>query len=120
MEFSSRRKCIEYYSEHYPNLPRYMIEMALDYDLSTSKPKTGREKRKQKRDAQAGQCKAIERGQWLQQKLENAEQLELDVGKVIPAVEYVMPPFVKGHIECDGMEVAAQIEDWEEVKKDPE
>ena len=32
---------------------------------------------------------------------ENAEQLELDTGVVIPASEHVMPPFVKGHIECD-------------------
>ena len=51
---------------------------------------------------------------------ENAEQLELDTGVVIPASEHVMPPFVKGHIECDGAQVAEQLRDWEAVKKDEE
>jgi len=120
MEFSSREKCIEYHSEQFPNLPRYMIELALDYDLRTTKPMTGREKRKQKREVQEGKSKCIERGRWLQDKLENAEQLELDAGAVIPASEYVMPPFVKGHIECDGAQVAEQLRDWEAVKKDEE
>jgi hypothetical protein len=46
MEFKSRKACIEHYQEQYPNLPRYMIEMALNYDLSegahtNEKPLTG-------------------------------------------------------------------------------
>ena len=56
MEFVSRKKCIEYYESQYPELPRYMIEMALDYDLaqgegssSNEKPMTNKEKRKAKR-----------------------------------------------------------------------
>ena len=56
MEFPSRKKCIEHYQDQFPELPRYMIEMALDYDLaqgdgstSSEKPLTGKEKRKQKR-----------------------------------------------------------------------
>ena len=53
MEFKSRKACIEHYQEQYPNLPRYMIEMALNYDLSegattNEKPLTGKQKRKQK------------------------------------------------------------------------
>ena len=53
MEFASRKKCIEHYQEQFPNLQRYMIEMALDYDLqnggsSNEKPMTNKEKRKVK------------------------------------------------------------------------
>eukprot|EP01044_Picomonas_judraskeda_P001850 COSAG03_NODE_119_length_12315_cov_126.503847_1_plen_56_part_10 len=51
MEFPSRKKCIEYYQDQFPDLPRYMIEMALEYDLaqgdgssSNEKPLTGKEK----------------------------------------------------------------------------
>ena len=32
MEFASRSKCIDHFQE-FPNLPRYMIEIALGYDL---------------------------------------------------------------------------------------
>ena len=55
MEFASRKKCIEHYQDQFPNLPRCMIEMALDYDLaqgdgsaSNEKPLTGKQKRQQK------------------------------------------------------------------------
>ena len=56
MEFVSRKTCIEHYESQFPNLPRYMIEMALDYDLaqggsSNEKPATGKEKRKAKKAA---------------------------------------------------------------------
>ena len=34
MEFVNRKACIEHYQEQFPRLPRYMVEMALDYDLS--------------------------------------------------------------------------------------
>ena len=43
MEFANRKACIEHYQGQFPNLPRYMIEMALGYDLqngaSNEKPK---------------------------------------------------------------------------------
>ena len=49
MEFVNRKACIEHYQDQFPNLPRYMIEMALDYDLaqgegsaSNEKPMTGK------------------------------------------------------------------------------
>ena len=32
MEFANRKACIDHYEDQFPNLPRYMIEMALDYD----------------------------------------------------------------------------------------
>ena len=55
MEFASRKECIGHYQDQFPNLPRYMIEMALDYDLaqgdgsaSNEKPLTGKQKRQQK------------------------------------------------------------------------
>eukprot|EP01046_Picozoa_sp_COSAG06_P053827 COSAG06_NODE_9406_length_1906_cov_8.678453_3_plen_69_part_01 len=43
MEFASRQKCIEHYQNQFPNLPRYMVEMALEYDLQTSKPLTNKQ-----------------------------------------------------------------------------
>ena len=54
MEFVNRKSCIEHYHSQFPNLPRYMIEMALDYDLqnggaSSEKPVTGSQKRKAKK-----------------------------------------------------------------------
>ena len=56
MEFASRSKCIEHFQDQFPNLPRYMVEMALDYDLSNGavsneKPQTGKERRKAKKHA---------------------------------------------------------------------
>lgn len=49
MEFKSRKACIDYYSNEYAHLPRYMIEMAFDYDQHISKQKlTGAEKTKAK------------------------------------------------------------------------
>lgn len=44
MEFVSRKKCIEYYESQYPELPRYMIEMALDYDLAQGEGSSSNEK----------------------------------------------------------------------------
>ena len=43
MEFPNRKACIDHYEQQFPNIPRYVIEMALDYDLanegqSTEKP----------------------------------------------------------------------------------
>ena len=36
MEFANREACINHYQEQFPRLPRYMIQMALDYDLNHS------------------------------------------------------------------------------------
>ena len=60
MEFASRYKCIEHYQGQFPNLPRYMIEMALDYDLengavSAEKAQTGSQRRKSKQVLKAQQ-----------------------------------------------------------------
>ena len=59
MEFANRKACVEHYQAQFDNLPRYMIEMALDYDLATSdgaasneKPLTGKEKRRLKQAKQ--------------------------------------------------------------------
>ena len=58
MEFANREACINHYQEQFPRLPRYMIQMALDYDLnqggsSNEKPLTNKEKRKQKQAKKA-------------------------------------------------------------------
>lgn len=103
MEFPSRKKCIEHYQEHYPHLPRYMIEMALDYDLangasSNEKPKSGAEKRKAKRlkqmqgERDTSIAKAIQSG-----------TSELSTISVVPQDEFTPAPFVKGYISLDGM-----------------
>ena len=39
-----KEKCIEYYESQYPELPRYMIEMALDYDLAQGEGSSSNEK----------------------------------------------------------------------------
>ena len=104
MEFVSRKKCIEHYQDQYPHLPRYMIEMALDYDLqnggsSNEKPKSGAQKRKAKRikqlqsDRDTTVAKAIESG-----------ASELPCVSVVPAAKFKPAPFVKGYISVDGME----------------
>ena len=54
MEFANRKACIDHYEGQFPNLPRYMIEMALDYDLqhggqTSEKPKTNKQKRELRR-----------------------------------------------------------------------
>eukprot|EP01043_Picozoa_sp_COSAG02_P104927 COSAG02_NODE_40933_length_400_cov_0.418605_1_plen_48_part_10 len=47
MEFHSRKACIDYYDGQFRHLPRYMIEMAFDFDEAQSKKKmTGAERRK--------------------------------------------------------------------------
>ena len=57
MEFPNRKSCIAHYEAQFPNLPRYMIEIALDYDLrqpvSEKKPLPGAQRRKQKREPKA-------------------------------------------------------------------
>ena len=134
MEFASRKECIGHYQDQFPNLPRYMIEMALDYDLaqgdgsaSNEKPLTGKQKRQQKR--QQKQVKKThdpvkrELNETIQNALETGKPLEIDCAQVIKAEEYEIPPFIKGHIEVDGSKLAqaaAQEEALEEIGFDEE
>ena len=124
MEFANRKACVEHYQEQFPRLPRYMIEMALDYDLaqdgaSNEKPLTGRQKRKQKQVKKEQEPVKRELNQTIQEALEKGKPLEIDCAKVLKAEEYEMPPFMKGHIEVDGGAVAAQMdkEPTEEIEE---
>ena len=122
MEFASRQKCIEHYQDQFPNLPRYMIEMALDYDLaqgegsaSNEKPLTGKEKRKLKQVKKRQQQEPVNRefSVFLKDALENGKPLEIDCARVLKPDDYEMPPFVKGHIEVDGSDVTHRLQDIE-------
>ena len=44
MEFPNRESCVTHYMGLYPHLPKYIVEVALDYDLNKVKP-TGAQKR---------------------------------------------------------------------------
>ena len=130
MEFASRKKCIEHYQDQFPNLPRYMIEMALDYDLaqgegsaSNEKPLTGKQKRQQKQVKKQQEPVKRELNETIQDALETGKSLEIDCAQVVKAEEYEMPPFIKGHIEVDGSKLAqaaAQEEALEEIGFDEE
>ena len=115
MEFANRKACIDHYEEQFPNLPRYMIEMALDYDLATGapsneKPLTGKEKRKLKQQKKKQEPVKRELNEKIQDALKSGKRLELDCAKVLKADEYEMPPFVPGHIEVDGANLMQQLE----------
>ena len=106
MEFHSRKACIDYYTEQYPHLPKYMVEMALDYDLEQSNKKmTGAERRKLKR---------VEPVQRESRLTEITPGVTYGTATVVPADEYVMPPMMKGAIEVDGAKVKS--EDFAENK----
>ena len=99
MEFHSRKACVDYYSEQYPHLPKYMVEIALDYDLEQSNKKmTGAERRKLKRAT-----KEIV--------LEDncvSELKSCGSAQVVTPKEYTMPPMVKGAIEVDGAQLKSE------------
>ena len=121
MEFPNRKACIEHYQGQYPNLPRYMIEMALDYDLqngasSNEKPPTGKEKRKQKQIKKQQQPIKRDLTEQIQDAVKTGKRLEIDCAKVLKSDEYTMPPFIEGHIEVDGAKLE-EIE-FEEALKD--
>ena len=128
MEFASRKECIGHYQDQFPNLPRYMIEMALDYDLaqgegsaSNEKPLTGKQKRQQKQVKKTQEPVKRELNDTIQDALETGKSLEIDCAQVVKAEEYEMPPFIKGHIEVDGNAVAqamTQPENGEEIAFD--
>ena len=122
MEFADRKACIEHYQDQFPNLPRYMIEMALDYDLATGapsneKPLTGKEKRKQKQLKKKQEPVKRELNEKIQDALKTGKRLEIDCAKVLKADEYEMPPFVPGHIEVDGAKVILESEQEPEIEE---
>ena len=122
MEFANRKACVEYYEDQFPNLPRYMIEMALDYDLATGapsneKPLTGKEKRKLKQQKKKQEPVKRELNEKIQDALKSGKRLELDCAKVLKADEYEMPPFVPGHIEVDGAKVVQEPEPEPEIEE---
>ena len=83
MEFANRTACINHYQDQFPNLPRYMIEMALDYDLqhggsSNEKPKTSKEKRQLKKTQKDQVPIKREINETIQHALANGEFLEVD------------------------------------------
>jgi len=111
MEFANREACINHYQEQFPRLPRYMIQMALDYDLnqggsSNEKPLTNKEKRKQKQAKKAQPPVTREFEEQLKSKLENGEFLEFECAKVVKGEDYVMPPMMQGAVNVDGAEYA--------------
>jgi hypothetical protein len=131
MEFKSRKACIEHYQEQYPNLPRYMIEMALNYDLSegahtNEKPLTGKQKRKQKQKQKQMPKRDTSMQDCIQDALKTGKPLEIDGAKVIDG-EYELPPFVQGYISVDGMQAqqaeqaqtAEQQEEQEQLEQPP-
>ena len=103
MEFPNRVKCIEHYQSQFPNLPRYMIEMALEYDLqnggsSNEKPKTGKERRKEKKakEQQGKRDTSVAEGI-------KVGKTEMDAVSVVRKEDYKMPAFVSGYISLEGL-----------------
>ena len=124
MEFANRKACVEHYEDQFPNLPRYMIEMALDYDLaqgegsaSNEKPLTGKEKRKLKQQKKKQEPVKRELNEKIQDALKSGKRLEVDCAKVLKADEYEMQPFVPGHIEVDGANLMQQFEPEPEIEE---
>ena len=111
MEFANRKACIEHFQEGFPRLPRYMIEMALDYDLSNGgetgeKPLTGKQKRHRKK-ALASQPKRDTSVQdMIESALKTGQPMEIDCAQVVK--DYEMAPLVKGYISTEGMLSQAQ------------
>ena len=94
MEFHSRKACIDYYSDQFPHLPKFMIEMAMDYDLEQSNKKmTGSERRKLKRAEPVKREKCLE---------SYVPGVCYGTATVIPKEEFVMAPMIEGAIEVDG------------------
>jgi hypothetical protein len=117
MEFVNRKACIEHYQEQFPNLPRYMVEMALDYDLSNGaesneKQLTGKQKRQRKK-ALADQPKRDTSIQdMIAEAVKSGKPLEIDSAQVVKKEDYAMAPLVKGYISTEG--ILEQLEEQEE------
>ena len=115
MEFASRAKCINHFQDQYPNLPRYMIEMALEYDLqnggaNNEKPLTSAQKRKQKRNAKSRVKRDTSMQDQIQEALQNGKPLEIDCAKVIPHELYEPAPPIPGAISVDGAAMSPSLE----------
>ena len=107
-EFSSRVACIKHSQDQFPNLPRYMIEMALDYDLSNGaasneKPKSGAQKRKAKRLKESQAKRDTSFQDQIKTALKEGRPIEIDCASVVKEADYKMPPFVPGYISLDGL-----------------
>ena len=109
MEFASRQKCIEHYQNQFPNLPRYMVEMALEYDLQTSKPLTNKQKRQQKQTLKEHKAYRGSMNEQFKEAMESGKPLEIDCAKIVKGSDYKLPPFVKGYINVDGKDVAQSL-----------
>jgi hypothetical protein len=102
MEFPSRKDCIEHYQGLYPNIPKFMIDVALEYDLSTQKqdkkPQTGKARREVKRnkDKLGQEAKTSKRG---------PAQWDSTAFRVVKPEDYTACPMMKGCINVDGCEV---------------
>ena len=57
--------------------------------------------------------------QTIQDALETGKRIEIDCAKVVKAGDYEMPPFIQGHIEVDGHDVAEQVQDEPEPEPEP-
>ena len=86
MEFANRQKCIEHYQNQFPNLPRYMVDMALDYDLQTSKPLTNKQKREQKRTLKEHKALRGSMNEQLKEAIESGKPLKSIVLELSKAV----------------------------------
>ena len=118
MEFVNRKACIEHYQEQFPRLPRYMVEMALDYDLSNGgesneKPLTGKQKRRRKKDLTKQTKRDTSVQDIIQAALKEGKPIEIDCARIIKKGEYVMPPLVKGYVSTEG--ILEQLEEQEET-----
>ena len=103
MEFKSREACIEHHVEQFPTLPRYMIELALNYDLAEQeKPPTGKQKRKLKAKVDRKKPTPIER---------KAVASETAAVVVMTAAEYTPAPPMKCSISVDGADAVEKSEE---------
>ncbi len=116
MEFASRYKCIEHYQGQFPNLPRYMIEMALDYDLengavSAEKAQTGTQRRKSKQVLKAQQKERQEKEDdptgtaHILKAVASGKSVEIATVRVVPASEFKLAPMIKGTIQMGGADM---------------
>ena len=125
MEFPNRKACIDHYEQQFPNIPRYVIEMALDYDLanegqSTEKPLTGKQKRKQKKTNSESTPVKREINRVIQDALENGKPLEIDCATVVKGEDYNPAPPIKGFIDIDGEAVAKSMNNPESTSASSE
>ena len=101
MEFANRKACIEHYQEQFPKLPRYMVEMALDYDLSNGgetneKPLSGKQKRQRKKALAKLPKRDTSVQDMIEEALKTGKPMEVDCAQVVK--DYKMAPLMPGYI----------------------